>query len=100
MDSASARTPERSLTRTVDPEIFVDRDLGDEILIYDRRGDRVHLLNATAREIYLLCDGSRGIGDIARALRERYRDVDPEQIDKDVRETIARLADLGLVSRN
>ena len=35
------------------------RDLGDEFLFYDRDGDRVHVLNGVAREVFLLCDGNR-----------------------------------------
>ena len=43
-------------------------DLGDEYLFYDRDNDRVHVLNATAREIFLLCDGSRTADEIAAEL--------------------------------
>jgi PqqD family protein of HPr-rel-A system len=73
-------------------------DLGDEFLFYDREQDRVHVLNGTAREIFLLCDGNRSEEEIARAIAERYQ-VDVEVALRDARDTIERLVELGLLQR-
>ena len=71
-------------------------DLGDEYLFYDREQDQVHVLNGTAREIFLLCDGNRSEEEIAREIAERYR-VDVEIALRDARGTIDRLVGLGLL---
>ena len=75
---------------------FTGRDLDEEYLFYDQKGDQVHVLNGTAREIYLLCDGSRKAEDIAMRIVKEY-EVEPEQAMTDVLETITRLTKLGLL---
>ena len=71
-------------------------DLGDEYLFYDRQQDRVHVLNGTAREIYLLCDGTRSAEEVADVLAQRYA-IDVHRALDDTTETIQRLCDLGLL---
>ena len=44
---------------------YVPRDLDEEILLCDRATGSVVLLNVSAREIYLLCDGTRSEDEIA-----------------------------------
>lgn len=75
------------------------RDLGDEYLIYDRPNDRVHVLNATAREILLLCDGGRTTDQIVAAVVEKYG-VDEEIARHDTEQTLRELSDLGALSWN
>ena len=77
-------------------ESFTSRDLGDEYLIYDRRNDQVHVLNGTARDILLLCDGSRSAGEVAAALVDKYG-VDQSTARRDVERTIRELSELGAV---
>jgi hypothetical protein len=79
-------------------ETLPSTDLGDEYLFYDRDQDRVHVLNGTAREIFLLCDGKRTEEEIGREMAGRYG-VEVETALKDARETIDRLVDLGLLQR-
>ena len=59
----------------------------------------MHILNDTAREIYLLCDGKRDMDEIARTIADRYS-VDRETADRDCAEMIEQLKDLGLVACN
>lgn len=75
---------------------FRQTDLGDEYLFYDAESDRMHVLNGTAREIYLLCDGSRSFEEVARAFASRY-EVEPEVAVRDARQILDQLAALGLV---
>ncbi len=73
------------------------RDLGDEYLFYDEKGDMVHVLNGTAREIYLMCDGTRSLGDLTREIVQTYV-VDGEVAQRDVAEIVAQLVELGLLT--
>ena len=73
------------------------RDLGDEYLFYDSQGDQVHVLNGSAREIFLLCDGTRTVEEIAEAFSAAY-EADAGAARKDADRIIRQLADLGLLS--
>ncbi len=73
-----------------------EKDLSGEYLFYDHAGDRVHVLNGTAREIYLLCDGSRTLAAIAKSLGTMY-DVAETKALGDVSAIVAELAERGLV---
>jgi len=75
---------------------ILGKDLGDEYLFYDSAHERVHVLNATAREIYLLCDGRASVLDIVRRFGARF-EIDDARARRDVEETIDRLHSLGLV---
>jgi pyrroloquinoline quinone biosynthesis protein D len=75
----------------------INRDLGDEHLFYDGEGDRLHVLNGTARDIYRMCDGSRTLEEIARALTDKY-EVDVESALADVRATVGQLVELGILA--
>ena len=74
------------------------RDAGVECLFRDADGMRFHVLNRTAREIYLLCDGSRSAAEVARELAKRYT-VDPGMALSDVADLVALLVRLGILSR-
>ena len=74
------------------------RDAGDECLFRDRDGMRIHVLNRTAREIYLLCDGSRSQAEVAGELVTRYT-VDPGTARADVDDLVELLVQLGILSR-
>jgi len=72
------------------------RDLGEEYLIYDREADKVHVLNATAREIYLLCDGERSADAIAEAMKIKF-EIDAELAERDTLRTLEELESLGVI---
>ena len=72
-------------------------DLGDEYLFYDASGDVVHVLNGTAREIFLLCDGTRSLEEVGREIAGSY-EVAPEIARRDVEEIVAQLVELGLLT--
>ncbi len=73
------------------------RDLRDEYVLLGSAGDRIHVLNDTAREIFLLCDGTRTLAQIADALRATY-DVPPEKARADVLRVIEELDQVGVFS--
>jgi pyrroloquinoline quinone biosynthesis protein D len=76
---------------------FTGKDLGDEYVLLDRSGDRFYRMNRTAREIYLLCDGSRTLDDIARALADSF-DVTIETARQDTAKTIEELQQAGILT--
>lgn len=84
-------------TRPQQVNRFLGRDLGDEYVFYDAGGEQVHVLNATARQIYLLCDGSHTVREIVQALASDYG-LDESAAREDAVRAIESLATLGLVS--
>ena len=73
------------------------RDLGDEFLFYDCDQDQVHVLNGSAREIFLLCDGTRTVTEVAIAFSKRQGAIDELTARQDAERIIGELADLGLL---
>jgi hypothetical protein len=72
-------------------------ELDDNIAVYDDVGQLMILLNSSARAVWDLCDGSTTVDGMVRSLAETY----PDQagvIGDDVRATLRRLAEIGLVS--
>ena len=75
----------------------LEKDLSGEYLFYDHGGDRLHVLNGTAREVYLLCDGSRTLDAIARSVAESYA-VGEATARTDVSAVISELVERGLLA--
>jgi hypothetical protein len=76
--------------------VATGRDLGDEYLFYDREHDRIHVLNETAREVFLLCDGVRTEHEIGEILAGRFEIDEPSAL-ADAHELVGVLVELGLV---
>ena len=74
-----------------------EKDLSGEYLFCDHGGAQVHVLNGTAREIYLLCDGSRTLDAIARSIAETYA-VGEATSRTDVSAVISELVERGLLA--
>jgi hypothetical protein len=73
------------------------RDVGDEVLVYDHRNDKVHVFNRTAGHVLRLCDGARSTQEIANALRAAYSGVS-QTVDDDVSLLLTRLAQEQLLA--
>jgi hypothetical protein len=71
--------------------------LDDNVALYDDVGQLMILLNTSAAAVWELCDGTRTLGDIGRVLAEVHRATEADLIGEDVRLTVHKLADLGLV---
>ena len=75
----------------------VDEFVSDrECLLYSPARDQATALNASATEIWQLCDGSSSIGAIARTLAERYR-VDEKLLLGDITAAVSMFRERGLV---
>ena len=70
------------------------RELKDEMLVYARDEHRAHCLNRTAATVFRNADGTRTVSDLALLLAPR---CDPRAAEAVVGETLARLAEAGLL---
>ncbi len=74
--------------------------LDDNVALYDDVGQLLILLNTSAAAVWELCDGTRTLAAMVRELAEAHGAGASEAgaIGEDVRLTVRKLADLGLVS--
>ena len=72
-------------------------DLDENVAVYDDVGQLLILLNSSAGSVWKLCDGATTVDAIVGALGETYPDS-AGVIGDDVRETLRKLAEMGLVS--
>ena len=71
-------------------------ELDDNLALYDDVGQLLIVLKRTAAAVWDLCDGSASVDDMARWLSKAH-DAEPEVVGEDVRQTVRKLAELGLV---
>ena len=71
--------------------------LDDNLALYDEVGQLLILLNISAAEVWELCDGATNVDQMVRQLAEAHP-AEAGVIGEDVRQTVRKLADLGLVA--
>jgi len=69
--AAGALRPD-SATFLLRADHVAERLLDGELVLYDPRRQRVHVLNPTAAVAWRLCDGAHTLDGIVAALAERY----------------------------
>jgi PqqD family protein of HPr-rel-A system len=70
-----------------------------DLVLYDPSNGDVHMLNATAANVFQLCDGSHTPEEIARALVESFEGVDYARAYEDVKSALDTLEAKNLVVR-
>lgn len=75
----------------------LEQDLGDELLLYSADGQDVHVLNATGRAVWRLCDGQRSAQEIATQVQTQFSQTDERNVVVDVRKLIAGLCERQLL---
>ncbi len=73
-------------------------ELGEELLVCGEDSQQVHRLNNTAAAIWKLCDGERGLKDIAASLAREFRGASAKEIEADVRAALLEMRRLGILS--
>ncbi len=76
---------------------LIQHDMDEEVLVYDPVVDRTHRLNSSATLIWELCDGTRSLEDIARALTEQF-EVEFEIALQDARTVLEQLREEQLLT--
>jgi len=79
-------------------EDIVWRMIEDKVVVIGKDAMAIHTLNRTASHIWELCDGVNSPDEIAAKLCDRF-DVPPEEAIADVRETIGKFEQMGLIER-
>lgn len=73
------------------------QELGEDVLLYRAENQAIHVLNTTAQRIWELCDGEHTEEDIAQALRTHFAVPTGHDVAGDIRLTLGRFAEQGLL---
>ena len=73
-------------------------ELDDNVAVYDDIGQLLILLNSSAAAVWERCDGRTTVDDMVCVLAVAD-DADADDIAEDVRRTVAKLVELGLVAQ-
>ena len=52
---------------------LITKEVGGELIVYDRENDRVHCLNSTAAFVWNHCDGRTSVATMARLLEDEIK---------------------------
>jgi hypothetical protein len=83
--------------RPIKKEDVHARKLGDEWLLYDSDGEKLHILNPTAEYVWRLCDGNHDIEAIKAKMCETYDIRDHQKLDNDLREILEKFNQIGVL---
>jgi hypothetical protein len=75
----------------------VAREIENECILYAPEAKMVYVVNATARDVWNLCDGKHDLEKIVSKVYEEY-DVEMNVLERDVRKIISDLEKVGLLS--
>lgn len=75
---------------------LVLRRVGEETLILDRAGERIHQLNETASHVWSRCDGRTARSVVAQELATQYG-VSSADAARDIEVLLSQLRQLGLL---
>lgn len=73
------------------------QEVGSEGMLYDRRGERIHILNVTALAIWKACDGKRDIEAIEQAVSRRFSRLQGHDIRGDIERLLTEFEERGLL---
>jgi len=76
---------------------LVAREIEDELVLFDAADEIVHVLNATARLVWHLCDAQHTPDDMAQVLRTHFAIPLDCDVLADVTETLAVFSTKGLL---
>ena len=80
------------------PPHVIETEVGDDISLYDARREYVLVLNRTASDIWLLCDGDLTQEEITSRLASAYQTT-PEDIRADVEMTLQEFVAEGFLNQ-
>ena len=80
------------------PEIIF-REEDDGAFLFDPQSGNLKYINGMGVNIYYLCSGNRSVTDIKSLVKENYRDVPQEQIEKDIKNFLQELTEMEFLKK-
>lgn len=76
---------------------LVLQEVGQEGMLYDRAGERIHILNITALTIWKACDGARDLDGLTQLVAGRFTSIDGQDIKGDIEKLLSDFEERGLL---
>jgi len=76
---------------------LVLQEVGHEGMLYDRAGERIHILNVTALTIWKACDGARDLDGLVREVAGRFSGIEGQDIRGDIEKLLNDFEERGLL---
>lgn len=73
------------------------RKLSNELMLYDEKTDKVHILNENGALVWELLNEENCLLEIEKTLIDKYPDTTKEEISRDINEAIEKLLSEGLI---
>ena len=77
---------------------FQAEEVDDDLVLYDPLLDSRHVLNATAADVWWLCDGHRTCDEVVEQMAALYRRK-VDEIEPDVRRILSELTAIKVISQ-
>ncbi len=74
----------------------VAEKIGSTTMLFDANAGRLYELNESAKTMWILCDGKRSVGEVARAMAAEY-DAPAEKLAADTAAFVKKMMELGLL---
>lgn len=78
------------------PAHIIETEIKGDISLFDAENNQVVVLNATASDVWRLCDGEHSLDEIVDLLAAAYR-TSPDVLRDDVRATVDQLQSEGFL---
>jgi hypothetical protein len=72
-------------------ENIIKQELNNELMLYQTEYEKVHVLNPSAREIYLLYQDGKSITEILTIMQQKFDIEDTQQLSDDIKICITQL---------
>ncbi len=72
------------------------QQVGQEAILHDRRNGRAHVINASAAQIWELCDGQNTLDQVVSAFAAEYG-LPEADVQADVQYILTKFHDLGVL---
>ena len=79
---------------------LLSSEVDDEMILYNGAFEVVHVLNATAKLVWELCDAQHNPEDMARIVRKRFLIQPDRDVLADVVSTLAVFSEKGLLQNS
>ncbi len=76
---------------------IVIKNIGNELVLYNAETKAIHVLNNTSSMVWEYCDGKHNLEMIENKIREKFKVSSAEDIKYDIRETLNKFNELGLI---
>ena len=80
-------------------EGLIERELENELILYDPGSDRAYLLNQVSAAIWDMCDGRMSVSRMAEEIAQHFA-IPIEQALDDLHSALSQLLDEGVLTRS